>query len=281
MRLSPRNESRRLSFRHRLTDKASGPPISKKQNGFVLEICAESVDYAVAAERANAHRIELCSDLASGGITPSAGLMRAARRHLRLPIHVLIRPRLGNFTYSERELEIMQNDIGMAKQLGMDGIVVGVLNAKSRVDVACMRELVALACPLSVTFHRAFDHCRDWEEALEAVIETGAQRILTSGMQPRAADGISSLARLVKAAQGRITIMPGGGINATNVLKIVHATSVREVHASLLASARCNGQRRLQEMSLESDTCDAKAYEKKVHRLVSLLEGTRAQESQR
>jgi copper homeostasis protein len=251
------------------------------QNGFVLEICAESVDCAVAAERANAHRIELCTDLASGGITPSAGLMQAARKHLRLPIHVLIRPRLGNFIYSEGELEIMQNDIGVAKQLGMDGIVVGVLNTKSRVDVDCMRELVALACPLPVTFHRAFDRCRDWEEALEAVIETGAQRILTSGRQARAADGIGSLARLVKAAQGRITIMPGGGINATNVMKIVRATSVREVHASLGGSALVNGRPRLRETSLERSTCSTKAYERKVRRLVSLLEGIAAEESQR
>jgi copper homeostasis protein len=200
---------------------------------FALEICVESVDCAMAAERGEADRIELCSDLAADGITASAGLMKAARKYVRLPIHVIIRPRAGDFCYSAREFEIMEEDIRSAKQLGMDGLVLGILDAERRIDVERTRKLVELGHPLPVTFHRAFDASGHLLESLEAVIQTGSTRILTSGGQRSAADNVAELAELVKAAGQRIVIMPGGGITATNVARIVRETAAREIHTSL------------------------------------------------
>jgi copper homeostasis protein len=198
-----------------------------------LEICVESLDHAVAAERGGAHRLELCSDLSSGGITPSAGLMQTARRHAKVPIHVLIRPRPGDFCYSDYELEIMRCDIQSAKQLGMDGIVLGVLRANNHVDIAQTKALVQLANPLPVTFHRAFDTSYNLETSLEDVIQTGASRILTSGGEASAMDALSTLARLVQVSRGRIIVMPCGGINSENVVRIAQKTLAQEFHTSV------------------------------------------------
>ena len=202
-------------------------------NHFVLEICVESVEHAVAAERGGAHRIELCSDLPSGGITPSAGLMQTVRRHVSVPIHVLIRPRAGDFCYSDHELEIMRDDIGAAKRFGMDGVVLGILRENARIDIESTKALVELAHPLPVTFHRAFDASGDLEASLEEVIRTGASRILTSGGEPRAADALSTLAGLVQKAGGRIVLMPCGSIDSENVVRIVQTTSAQEFHTSV------------------------------------------------
>jgi copper homeostasis protein len=204
---------------------------------FCLEICVESVERARAAERGRADRIELCSDLRSGGITPSAGFMQTVRRHVSLPIHALIRPRAGDFCYSAQEFEIMRDDIEAARGFGMDGIVLGILRENNRVDVERTRELVELTQPLPVTFHRAFDDCEDPEKALEDVIQTGAARILTSGGKSTAIDGLSTLTRLVQKAGDRIGIMVCGGINYENVRHIVEVTSANEVHTSVGASA--------------------------------------------
>lgn len=201
-------------------------------NRLVLEICVESVDHAVAAERGGAQRIELCTDLSSGGTTPSVTLMQTARRQVRIPIHVLIRPRPGNFCYSDEELEIMRNDIRRAKHLGMDGVVLGILRENRRVDIERTKALIELAHPLSVTFHRAFDASDALETSLEEVVQTGASRILTSAGRPRATDGLETLTRLVEVARERILIMPCGGINADNVVHIVKTTSAQEVHSS-------------------------------------------------
>jgi copper homeostasis protein len=205
-------------------------------NRFALEICVESVEHAVAAERGGAHRIELCSDLLSGGITPSAGLMQTARRHVNTPIHVLIRPRAGDFCYSDRELEIMRDDILAAKRFGMDGVVLGILHESNRVDIERTKALVELARPLPVTFHRAFDASGNLETSLEEVVETGASRILTSGGEPRAEDALPILTRLVQAAKGRILLMPCGGVDAENVARIARTTLAREFHTSVGAS---------------------------------------------
>ena len=147
----------------------------------LLEICVESVEYAVAAERAGADRIELCSDLLCGGVTPDATLMQAVGERVRIPIHVLIRLRSGDFCYSEREFEIMKRDIAAAKKIGLSGVVLGVLDPSSRIDQERTRALVQLAHPLPATFHRAFDQCADLNAALEATVTAGAKRILTSG----------------------------------------------------------------------------------------------------
>jgi copper homeostasis protein len=200
----------------------------------LLEICVTSVEFAIAAECGGADRIELCSELECGGVTADGRLMEAARAGVRIPIHVLIRPRAGRFVYSGRELWTMRRSIEKAKELKMDGIVVGVLDAESRVDVARTRELVEAARPLPVTFHRAFDLTGCGPHSVEAVMEAGASRLLTSGGRRTAREGLSTLARLVKDGGERLRVMPGGGITPGNVVRVVRATGAREVHGSLL-----------------------------------------------
>jgi copper homeostasis protein len=203
----------------------------------LLEICVTSLEYAIAAQRAGADRIELCSDLDCGGVTPSADLMKAIRAQLRIPIHVLIRPREGDFFYSAREFSTMRRQIQNAKDLNMDGIVLGVLDQDSQVDIARTRELVEFAHPLPVTFHRAFDETRCSQKSLEAVIHTGASRLLTSGCSPNAIKGLSTLTELVRQAEGRLSVMPGSGITPSNVVQVVRTTAAREIHGSMLTPA--------------------------------------------
>jgi len=199
----------------------------------LIEICVESLALAVAAERGGAERIELCSDLSVGGVTPNTELMRSVRQSVSIPIHVLIRPRAGDFCYSAQEFERMRHEIGLAKEIGMDGIVAGVLTPSGEVDGERTRALVGLAHPLSVVFHRAFDQVPDMRSALEAVIETGAKRILTSGGVRDAMDHLDSLEQLVVDARERIVIMPGGGIRASHAAEIVASTKAAEIHTSL------------------------------------------------
>jgi copper homeostasis protein len=243
-------------------------------NPVALEICVESVEHAVAAERGGADRIELCSDLSSGGVTPSAGLMQTARRHVSVPIHVLIRPRPGNFCYSPHEIEIMQEDIRAAKQIGMAGLVLGILDRDHRIDVRRVKKLIELASPLPVTFHRAFDLAKDRAAALEEVIQTGAHRILTSGGRERAIDALLILRRLSAAAGQRIGIMPCGRINSANVRRIVRATAVSEIHTSVgisylrsTAKSPASGRRTRQHSPI------GPSFEKNVAKLVQQLNG--------
>lgn len=238
----------------------------------------ESVNHAVAAERGGAQRIELCTDLASGGITPSAELLQATRRLVQIPIHVLIRPRTGNFFYSDDELEIMGKNIRAAKQFGMDGVVLGALRKDARVDIEHTKALVELAQPLSVTFHRAFDSSKNLDRSLEDVIQTGASRILTSAGQPRATDGLSKLAHLVQSARDRISIMPCGGINSDNVVRIVRATSAQEVHSSAGTSnpnSTGNGGDLSDGNNDVGSGVQSELFELKVAKLVSLLNDAR------
>jgi copper homeostasis protein len=200
---------------------------------FLLEIAVESVEAARAAERGGAHRIELCATLENGGTTPPVELQREARAALRIPIHVLIRPREGNFVYSPNELETMKLQIDAAKQVGMNGVVLGALRADRCVDVETTRELVHRVDPLPVTFHRAFDETPDLLQALQEVCSTGAKRILTSGGAKDAITGIPTLQRLLAAAGDRIIVMPGGGIRSENVSELLHATGAREIHSGL------------------------------------------------
>lgn len=200
---------------------------------YLLEISVETLAAAVAAERGGADRAELCEDLNMGGVTPSAELMQETRKSVRLPIFAMIRPRGGDFLYSAAEFEHMKRDLEVAKACGMDGVVLGILLPDRSVDKERTRELVEAAKPLPVTFHRAFDETTDLHAALEQVISTGATRILTSGGWPNAAAGASMLAELVKAAAGRIEILPGGGVNADNLEKIVQATGAKEFHSGL------------------------------------------------
>ena len=196
-----------------------------------LEVCAYSFESCLTAQTVGAGRIELCGGLAEGGTTPSAGLIQLARQHLTIPLYVMIRPRGGDFLYTDTELAVMKADIEIAKTMGADGIVLGLLQADGRVDTEHTRQLVELAHPLPVTFHRAFDMTRDPLEALDAVIRTGAVRILTSGQQPTAEAGLPLLRQLVQQAAGRIEIMAGAGVNATNAGALIEA-GVDSLHLS-------------------------------------------------
>jgi copper homeostasis protein len=203
----------------------------------LLEICVESVQHAVAAERGGAHRVELCADLSCGGLTPSAELMQAARRQVRIPIHVMIRPRPGDFSYSGEEVETMRRDIVAARQFGMDGIVLGALDPEGHVEVEQTQAMAELGHPLPLTFHRAFDLSENFAEAMEDVIRSGASRILTSGGHSLATDAIPLLSTLVHAARGRIALMPCGGINPGNIARVALQTAAEELHSSVGTSS--------------------------------------------
>ena len=198
-----------------------------------LEVCIDSVESAVAAQRGGAHRVELCSALSEGGLTPGAGLIATVRSSLAIDVFVMIRPRGGDFCYTASEFEVMQQEINHARSLGADGVVLGVLDQHGCVDVARTRQLVRLAAPLPVTFHRAIDMTPDLAAALEAVLETGATRILTSGGAPNATTGSAEITRLVQSARGRIAIMPGGGVSIATLAAIATATGASEFHASV------------------------------------------------
>lgn len=196
----------------------------------LVEVAVDSVESAQAAQGGGAERVELCAGLSEGGTTPSAGLMAVCRQRLAIPLFVLIRPRAGDFLYSDAELEVMRSDIAVARDAGADGIVTGALGGDGTVDVDRTRALCEAAHPLPVTFHRAFDFTRDATEALAAVASTGVTRILTSGRAATALDGIVTLTALVRAAPRGMTIVAGGGVTEDNVTRIVSATGVREVH---------------------------------------------------
>ncbi len=197
-----------------------------------LEICAASLPSALAAQAGGAHRIELCQNLEQGGTTPSYGLVKEVRARLQIPVFVLIRPRPGGFVYSPDELTVMRADIETCRELGCAGVVLGVLDAAGRVNVAQCRALAALARPLEVTFHRAFDNCLNQAEALEDVIAAGCQRLLTSGGQPTAVAGLARLAALVAQAAGRLEVMPGVGITAANIRALAAGTGAWAFHTS-------------------------------------------------
>lgn len=198
----------------------------------ILEICAGSVESAIAARDGGAQRIELCAALEVGGVTPSAGLIAEARKIDGLTLNVIIRPRGGDFLYNEYEAACMEQDIRTCKQLGVDGVVIGALTADGDIDTVLCKRLIAAAKGMSITFHRAFDMCRDPKKALEELIVMGCDRVLTSGQAATAEAGIPLLKELVQQAGRRIIIMPGCGVNSNNAAAILNATGTTEIHAS-------------------------------------------------
>lgn len=204
---------------------------------FKFEICANSVESCLAAQEGGADRVELCAGIPEGGTTPSYGEIKLARKLLtKTKLHVIIRPRGGDFLYTPLELERMEEDIRICRELGVDGVVFGCLTEEGEIDREANRRLVELACPMSVTFHRAFDRTADPMKALEDIISLGCNRILTSGQQPKAIDGISLLAQLEKKLKEYplppIQLLAGSGVNEENIRQIFDATGIHEYHFS-------------------------------------------------
>jgi len=224
----------------------------------LLEICVETLATAQAAERGGADRIELCENLAVGGVTPSVDLVRAVRGAVHLPIFAMIRPRGGDFVYSEEEFTQIARDLACVKACGVDGLVFGLLHADSRVDVERTKRLVELASPLPVTFHRAFDEVPDPLAAMEDVVASGCARILTSGGQPSAGQGSAAISDLVKRAGDRIGILPGGGINPENLRRVMRETGAREFHSGLSST-------------LPYPQTNVSAFEAEAHKLAEVL----------
>jgi len=197
---------------------------------FLVEACVNSVESAVEAEKGGAHRVELCDNLLEGGTTPSAASIQLAGKILSIDLNVIIRPRGGDFCYSDIEFEVMKSDILAARELGADGVVIGVLDVEGCVDKKRTRELIELARPMNVTFHRAFDMTADPFGALHDLIELKVDRILTSGQKNTAMEGIRLISDLVKEAGDKVIIMPGCGITPENIATLSEGTGAREFH---------------------------------------------------
>ncbi|HEY0696990.1 MAG TPA: copper homeostasis protein CutC, partial [Micromonospora sp.] len=203
-----------------------------------FEICIDSVEGAIAAEEAGAARVELCSALFEGGLTPSIGTIETALRAVdRIRVHVIVRPRAGDFIYSALEIDAMERDVRAAVAAGAHGVVIGVLTAEGEVDVPATQRLIRAAGDASVTFHRAFDMVRDPFTAGGQLVELGVDRVLTSGQEVSVLEGAPLIAELVQRAGGRIVVMPGGGITARNIARIIEATKAEEYHFAALVTS--------------------------------------------
>lgn len=198
-----------------------------------IEVCLGSAESVVAAEIGGADRVELCSDLFEGGCTPSLGDFRMAKKLTKIPINVMIRPRGGDFCYSDIEFETMKEDIRIFKEEGANAVVFGLLNPDGEIDEKRTKELIDLARPLEVTFHRAFDMTKDAKKSLETLISLGVERVLTSGLEPTVPEGAETLAELVKQAGDRIVVMPGCGLNERNLKAMQEKIKAKEYHMSL------------------------------------------------
>lgn len=219
-----------------------------------MEVCANSVRSAMAAQKGGAIRVELCDNLPEGGTTPSYAQILLAKKTLSIQVYPIIRPRGGDFLYNELEFELMKEDIRICKSLNCDGVVIGILKADGSIDKERCKTLVDLAHPLPVTFHRAFDMSNDLSRALEDVIEIGCERILTSGGESSALKGADMLSRLIKQAAGRIRIMPGAGITEHNISEIIRKTGAREFHASARKAVSSEMQFRNTQATMGSDS---------------------------
>ncbi len=230
---------------------------------FLLEVCANSVASAIAAEKGGAKRVELCAGISEGGTTPSIGEIKAARKHLNIDIHVIIRPRGGDFLYSSLELDIMKQDILACKQFGIDGVVFGLLHPDGSIDKVLNKELVELAYPMKTTFHRAFDMCKDPYKSLEDIIELGFDILLTSGMKNKAIDGVDIIKELILKANNRIVIMPGSGIDEAKIKDIAQKTGATNFHVSVRKKVDGSMEFRKHDINMGS-VSDISEYETKI-----------------
>ena len=199
---------------------------------FILEIAVFNINSAIAAANAGADRIELCENPADGGTTPSYGYLKTTREKVSIPIFPIVRARGGDFFYTDEEFAVMKKDVLLCKDLGFEGIVIGLLNKDATVDIERTKRLVDLAYPMEVTFHRAFDRTKDALQSLENIIECGCQRILTSGQVPNAFNGKDLIKRLIAQADDRIVIMPGSGVRSNNIKELADYTGATELHSS-------------------------------------------------
>jgi copper homeostasis protein len=236
----------------------------------IYEVCVDSVAGVRAAKAAGADRVELCADLLEGGTTPSCGMIRQARTIAGIGLHVMIRPRGGDFLFDDDEFAIMETDIDIAKAERSDGVVIGLLTVDGAVDARRTGELIARARPLSVTFHRAFDMTADPVEALETLIGLGVDRVLTSGQEATVLEGLPLVADLVRRTADRIVVMPGGGITARNVARIVEVARPREIHFAALEAAESNMRHRRSHVFMGGELRPAE-YERLVTSAASIV----------
>ena len=238
---------------------------------FKLEICSFNLQSALIAQQVGAHRVELCADAHEGGTTPSSGLIKTAREKLHIQLYPIIRPRGGDFLFDDDEFEMMKHDISLCKQLGCDGVVIGMLNADGTIDKKRCAKLVELAYPMGVTFHRAFDRCANPFEALEDIIDIGCERILTSGQYPTAMEGSQLINELIRQAETRIIIMPGSGVRSNNILKLKEKTGAEEFHTSARTLVKSNMQ--FINESMKEDLSTYFANENEIMEILRLLAG--------
>lgn len=234
-----------------------------------LEIIGFNIESCIAAQKAGASRIELCAGPGEGGVTPSYAFIKAAREKLHIDLYVMIRPREGDFLFSDDEFDMMKTDVETCKELGCDGIVTGILTSDGKVDKERCKQLIDLAYPLEATFHRAFDRVADPFEALEDIIGLGFERILTSGLKPKAIDAIETLAALVKQSAHRIIIMPGSGITSANIIEVAEKTGAKELHSS--ASILKESDMQFQNADMNESLKYLTTKEDEVKKMASLL----------
>lgn len=225
------------------------PDAGQRRKRVLVEVVVDSVESAVAAESGGGGRVELCAGLVEGGVTPSAGMIAECRERVTVPLYVMIRPRGGDFLYSDAEVDIMRRDIAVARKLGADGVVLGLLRPDGTVDLERTRRMVTLARPLDVTFHRAIDVSRDLLEALDTLMAVGIDRVLTSGGAPTALAGAGTIARMVQHAAGRLAVLAGGRVNERNAATIVQRTGVKELHVRGARQVRSGMRHRSRRLS--------------------------------
>ena len=246
-------------------------PLGVGGKNFKLEVIGFNIEGCLLAQQCGANRIELCDNPADGGTTPSYGFIKTASQELYIDLFPIIRPRGGDFLYSDGEFEIMKADVEMCKHLVCEGIVIGILKADGTVDVERCSILAELAYPLSITFHRAFDRTADPFKAMEDIIEMGFERILTSGQQPNALDGADLIAKLIEQANSRIIIMPGSGVRSDNIIELAKKTAATEFHTSarIAVDSKMNYNNQGMNEKLRSVSVDEEEVKKIIHLLHS------------